>query len=100
VKRLRFRFTKAKWNAKALAEILNSIAEVFPDSDVLIFRTGKNMPILDINVYVEEVDETKLKEAEKKIFSVLTDYDISHVVFKGIKMFEMTREGTSEQENE
>jgi len=95
LKRLRFRFTKAKWNINALKDVLGSIAESFPESEVLIFRSGRNMPILDINVYVDEeqVSDEKIKEAEKKIFSVLTDYNISHVVFRGIKIFEVSREG-------
>jgi hypothetical protein len=101
MKRVRFRFTKAKWKSRALAELINAIAEVFPEADVLIFRAGRNMPILDINVYVDELNEASLKEAEKRIFSVLTDYDISHVVFKGIKVFDVSKESESSyQENE
>jgi len=98
VKRLRLRFTKAKWKARAVADLLGAVAETFPDAEVLIFRAGKNMPIFDINVYVESVDEDKIKELEKKIFSVLTDYDVSHVVFKGTKVFDVSKESESEQE--
>lgn len=92
MRRLRFRFTKAKWNIRALSDVLEKIAESFPEADVLIFRAGRNMPILDINVYVEEVDDNQIKEVEKKIFSVLTDHGISHVVFKGVKVFEVAKE--------
>ena len=89
MKRIRIRFTKAKWPAKAIAQILNSIAEKYPENEVLLVKAGQNVPILDINIYVENEDEEELKELEKKILSILTENDISHVVYKGIKVFEV-----------
>ncbi len=98
MKRVRFRFTKAKWNTKAFASIVNTIAEEFPDAEMLIVRAGQTLPILDLNVYLEDVDQEKLKEIEKKIFSILTDFDISHVVFKGAKVFEVGTSGSEGNE--
>ncbi len=89
MKRIRFRFTKAKWNTKALASITKVFAEEFPDSDVLIVRAGQNMPILDFNIYVEDVDEEKIKETEKKILEVMTEHGISHIVLRGVKIFDV-----------
>ena len=88
MKRVRIRFTKAKWPAKAFADIMDVVAEQFPDSEVLLVRAGQNIPILDINVYLKDVDEEQLKELEKKILSILTDHDISHVIYKKMKVFE------------
>ncbi|ALU12550.1 hypothetical protein EYM_05060 [Ignicoccus islandicus DSM 13165] len=89
MKRIRIRFTKAKWPAKALAQVLSAIAEEYPDNEVLLVKAGQNVPILDINIYVEEEDEEKLKELEKKILSILAENDISHVVYKGVKVFDV-----------
>ncbi len=90
MKRARVRFTKAKWPAKAISGIMDAVAEVFPDSEVLLVRAGGNIPILDINVYSEDFDEESLKELEKRILTTLTEHDISHVVFKGIKIFDVS----------
>ncbi len=89
MKRIRFRFTKAKWNTKALADITRVFAEEFPDSEVLIVRAGQNMPILDFNIYVEDVDEEKIKKTEKRILEVMTEHDISHIVLRGVKVFDV-----------
>ncbi len=89
MKRIRIRFTKAKWPAKAIAQILSAVAEEYPENEVLLVKAGQNVPILDVNVYVEEEEEEKLKELEKKILNILTENDISHVVYKGIKVFEV-----------
>ncbi len=89
MKRVRFRFTKAKWNTRALADITKVFAEEFPDSEVLIVRAGQNIPILDFNIYTEDVSEEKLKEVEKKILEVMTEHDISHIVLRGVKVFDV-----------
>jgi len=91
MKRIRIRFTKVKWPTKAVSELMDNIAELFPDSEVLLVRAGENVPILDINVYVEDVDEEKLKELEKRILTVLAENEISHVIFKGTKIFDLNK---------
>ncbi|UXD22772.1 hypothetical protein IPA_08115 [Ignicoccus pacificus DSM 13166] len=92
VKRVRIRFTKAKWPSKAFAEIMNAVAEQFPDSEVLLVRAGQSIPILDINVYVEDLSDNQLKELEKRILNILTDHDISHVIYKKMKVFDVEEE--------
>ena len=91
MKRIRIRFTKVKWPAKAFSELMNNIYELFPDSEVLLVRAGENVPILDVNVYVEEIDEEKLKELEKRKLTVLAENEISHVIFKGTKVFDSNK---------
>ncbi len=98
--RIRFRFTKAKWPSQAFAKIMDKIAEAFPENEVLIQRAGRNIPILDVNVYVDQVDEEKLKKVDEEILIVMKEYGISHVVFKGSKVFEVERKEEEREERE